>query len=54
LYDNEPCEGVSDPIQQSLILGGQAQMWGETVDPSDLQNTSKSASHKSTYAFLKK
>lgn len=39
LYMNEPHEGITDPAQQSLVLGGQAEMWGETVDPSDLQST---------------
>jgi hexosaminidase len=41
VYNNEPLEGIDDPDQQKLVLGGQAQMWGETVDPSDLMNTSE-------------
>eukprot|EP00041_Stephanoeca_diplocostata_P028623 m.823749 g.823749 ORF g.823749 m.823749 type:complete len:619 (-) comp23404_c0_seq1:2097-3953(-) len=39
LYGNEPCETISDPKQCGLILGGQGEMWGETVDGSDIQST---------------
>ena len=36
VYANEPREGVPDALC-SMILGGQGEMWGETVDASDLQ-----------------
>lgn len=38
VYANEPCEGVPDALC-SMILGGHGEMWGETVDASDLQQT---------------
>lgn len=38
VYLNEPCRGVPDDLCP-LILGGHGEMWGETVDPSDLQQT---------------
>lgn len=38
-YENEPWQGITDPKQQSLVLGGEVCMWGETVDESDLFNT---------------
>merc|ERR1712216_531711 len=39
IYGNEPCSTIPDPKQCGLILGGQGEMWGETVDGSDIQNT---------------
>ena len=39
MYGNEPCETISDDKQCALILGGQGDMWGETVDMSDLEQT---------------
>jgi len=39
MYTNEPFEKISDPSLQALVLGGEACMWGETVDPSDLHQT---------------
>jgi len=39
MYMNDPFQGISDPTQQALILGGETCMWGETVDPSDLMAT---------------
>jgi len=40
VYSNEPCadNGVPDDLCK-LILGGHGEMWGETVDASDLQQT---------------
>ena len=31
MYIREPCEGLSE-AQCSLVLGGGAEQWGETVD----------------------
>lgn len=39
LYGNEPCADITDPAQCDLVLGGQGEMWGETVDVSDIQST---------------
>ena len=39
MYTNEPTDGLSTSADKSLILGGESCMWGETVDPSDLDNT---------------
>lgn len=38
-YLNEPTEGLPTQANPNLILGGEACMWGETVDPSDIDNT---------------
>jgi len=38
VYRNEPCDGVPDKLCP-LILGGHGEMWGESVDASDLQQT---------------
>ncbi|MDC3321803.1 family 20 glycosylhydrolase [bacterium] len=38
VYLNEPCAGIPDDLC-SLILGGNGEMWGETVDASDLEQT---------------
>jgi len=38
IYKVEPCKGLSD-VECKLVLGGQGQMWGETVDGSDLEST---------------
>jgi len=38
-YLNEPFTKISDPTQQTLVLGGEVCMWGETVDTSDVYNT---------------
>jgi len=37
-YQNEPCVGVPDNLCP-MIYGGHGEMWGETVDASDLQST---------------
>lgn len=38
VYLNEPCAGVPDNLCP-LVLGGHGEMWGETVDASDIQQT---------------
>lgn len=38
VYQNEPCAGVPDNLCP-LVLGGHGEMWGETVDSSDIQQT---------------
>ena len=39
VYGNEPCVDIDDDEQCKLVLGGQGEMWGETVDPSDILQT---------------
>merc|ERR1712203_77547 len=38
VYSNEPCAGVPDDLCH-MIIGGHGEMWGETVDASDLEQT---------------
>lgn len=38
VYQNEPCHGIPDKLC-GMVLGGHGEMWGETVDGSDLQQT---------------
>ena len=38
VYSNEPCADVPEALCGG-ILGGHGEMWGETVDASDLQQT---------------
>jgi len=38
VYSEEPCDGVPDNLCP-LVLGGHGEMWGETVDASDLDQT---------------
>ena len=38
MYTNDPCEGVALSAAH-LVLGGQGEMWGETVDSSDMEQT---------------
>ena len=38
VYLNEPCAGVPDNLCP-LVLGGHGEMWGETVDASDIEQT---------------
>ncbi|KDO67769.1 hypothetical protein CISIN_1g0088211mg, partial [Citrus sinensis] len=39
VYTAEPLEGISDPSNQELVLGGEVCMWGETADTSDIHQT---------------
>ena len=39
MYTNDPVKGVNDTDQEKLVLGGQGEMWGETVDASDIEQT---------------
>jgi hexosaminidase len=38
-YSNEPCPSSLTDKECALVLGGQGEMWGETVDASDLEQT---------------
>ena len=38
-YMNEPLTNITDTYEQSLVIGGEVCMWGETVDPSDIEQT---------------
>jgi hexosaminidase len=38
-YSNEPCPSSLTDKECALVLGGQGEMWGETVDASDLEAT---------------
>ena len=39
VYGNEPCAALPNDKQCALVLGGQGEMWGETVDTSDIEQT---------------
>lgn len=39
LYTAEPLEGINDITKQELVIGGEVCMWGETADPSNVQQT---------------
>jgi len=39
MYSQEPCTGIPDDLCEKYVLGGGGEMWGETVDTSDLQQT---------------
>jgi len=39
VYLNEPCAGIPSDALCKQVLGGHGEMWGETVDGSDLQQT---------------
>ncbi|XP_009631516.1 beta-hexosaminidase 1 [Nicotiana tomentosiformis] len=39
VYYTEPLEGIKSISAQKLVLGGEACMWGETADASDVQQT---------------
>jgi len=38
-YRNDPCEGVDEDACDRLVLGGHGEMWGETADGSNLEQT---------------
>ena len=38
VYSNEPCQGVPDDLCH-MVIGGHGEMWGETVDASDIEQT---------------
>jgi hexosaminidase len=38
VYSNEPCAGVPDALCP-MVIGGHGEMWGETVDASDIEQT---------------
>ncbi|KAI3976181.1 hypothetical protein MKX01_022103 [Papaver californicum] len=38
-YMNEPLTNITNPKHQKLVLGGEVCMWGETIDPSDIEQT---------------
>ena len=39
VYSNEPCHDVPTDALCAKILGGHGEMWGETVDASDIEQT---------------
>eukprot|EP00056_Hartaetosiga_gracilis_P011549 m.175691 g.175691 ORF g.175691 m.175691 type:complete len:608 (+) comp13519_c1_seq3:29-1852(+) len=39
MYNTDPCKNLTDAVCKSNIIGGGGEMWGETVDTSDLQQT---------------
>merc|ERR1712146_99936 len=39
VYANDPCDGVPTDALCAKILGGHGEMWGETVDASDIEQT---------------
>ncbi|KAL8166797.1 hypothetical protein V2J09_008296 [Rumex salicifolius] len=39
VYSADPMEGITDPSKQSLVIGGEVCMWGETADTSNVQQT---------------
>eukprot|EP01116_Phalansterium_solitarium_P023195 TRINITY_DN7_c0_g1_i1.p1 TRINITY_DN7_c0_g1~~TRINITY_DN7_c0_g1_i1.p1 ORF type:complete len:669 (+),score=276.66 TRINITY_DN7_c0_g1_i1:39-2009(+) len=39
MYSQEPCTGINATACAKYVLGGGGEMWGETVDTSDLQQT---------------
>ena len=39
VYANEPCHDIPSDALCAKVLGGHGEMWGETVDASDLEQT---------------
>ena len=39
MYKQEPCINIGDSTCKNLVLGGGGEMWGETVDVSDIDST---------------
>ena len=39
MYKQEPCAGVTPANCEKYVLGGGGEMWGETVDTSDIEQT---------------
>ncbi|KAJ0245774.1 Beta-hexosaminidase 1 [Hirschfeldia incana] len=39
VYNTEPLNGIHDPSQQKLVIGGEVCMWGETADTSVVLQT---------------
>jgi len=39
VYGNEPCSEISEQSQCDRVMGGQGEMWGETADMSDEEQT---------------
>lgn len=39
VYYADPLEGITDASEQKLVLGGEACMWGEKADASNVQQT---------------
>jgi len=39
MYQAEPCTGIKPDVCAKYVLGGGGEMWGETVDTSDIQST---------------
>lgn len=39
MYSQDPCHGISPDDCRNYVLGGGGEMWGETVDASDIQAT---------------
>merc|ERR1711957_103536 len=39
VYQNEPCHGIPTDELCNKVLGGHGEMWGETVDGSDIEQT---------------
>lgn len=39
VYNTEPLLNITDPSEQSLVIGGEVCMWGETVDESNILQT---------------
>ena len=49
-YKNEPCLNISDADCKQYVLGGEGEMWGESVDASDLAQVRKTPSWPRSWA----